>query len=133
RVEVFGEAYFEVAKMRDKPFRLNIADRAEVEVLGTHFNVNAYSNEKSIHTTLIEGSVKVKPLGNAIPPNAVVQLRPGQQAQIVNLLIEDDLNERTDQPIKVIDDADIDKVLAWKNGMFNFNNIDFGAAMRQLE
>jgi ferric-dicitrate binding protein FerR (iron transport regulator) len=110
RVEVTGEAYFEVAKNAELPFRVNVDDRAEIEVLGTRFNVNAYKNEKHLKATLLQGSVRV---------NRVV-LKPGQQA----LLAEN---------IQVVNDPDLDKVMAWKNGVFNFEDASLEEVMRQLE
>lgn len=114
RVTVSGEAYFEVAKNIKMPFRVNVNSKAEVEVLGTHFNVNAYEDEANIQTTLLEGSVKVNG----------TRIRPGQQAQT---------GQQAGAGTRVINDTDIEKVMAWKNGLFNFRDIDFDAAMRQLE
>jgi len=59
RVELTGEAYFEVAHNKTLPFRV-VTSKQVVEVLGTHFNINAYQDESTIKTTLVEGSVKVK-------------------------------------------------------------------------
>lgn len=118
RVEVRGEAYFEVTKNAKMPFRVNVSNKAEVEVLGTHFNVNAYENEGSINTTLLEGSVRVA----AAQLNKNVVLKPGQQAQLKNGKDE----------MKVVN-ADIDKVIAWKNGLFNFEDAHLEEVMRQLE
>lgn len=116
KVEVTGEAYFEVAKNAKMPFRLNVNNKAEINVLGTHFNVNAYDNEKAIATTLLEGSVRVA--ANLDQP---VILQPGQQAQIAKA------------GINVIENADIDKVIAWKNGLFHFEGATLAEIMRQLE
>jgi ferric-dicitrate binding protein FerR (iron transport regulator) len=58
-VQLTGEAYFEVAKNKNMPFKITTPKGAKVEVLGTHFNVNAYDDEEAIRTTLLEGSVKV--------------------------------------------------------------------------
>lgn len=120
RVEVSGEAYFEVTKNPTKPFLVNVAGKAEVEVLGTQFNVNAYENEESINTTLLEGSVRVILLGQKIRPGREVILQPGQQAQIA-------------AAIRVIPNADVDKVIAWKNGLFNFEGATLQEVMKQLE
>jgi transmembrane sensor len=109
KVEVSGEAYFEVAKNAQAPFRVIVDHRATVEVLGTVFNINAYTDEEDIRTTLLEGSVKI---GNVV-------LKPGQQAQIT-------------AQIKVVSNTDIDKVTAWKKGVFNFNDADLKEVMRQL-
>lgn len=156
-VEITGEAYFEVAKNKKMPFKLRVNNKAEVEVLGTQFNVNAYQNEKTINTTLMEGSVRVqaglheKLVGQKTQPGIAdisghkpsqalpsdqpaIILKPGQQAQIANVnngWPEDETTAKTG--IKVINRVDMEKVLAWKNGVFNFNNTDFEAAMRQLE
>lgn len=115
RVELKGEGYFEVAKNEQMPFRVSIDDRAEVEVLGTHFNVNAYQNEQLITTTLLEGSVRFRAGGNASP----VVLKPGAQAQ-------------AGDAIKVVEDADVEEAVAWKNGLFSFGGADIQTVMRQL-
>lgn len=85
-VEIRGEAYFEVAKNANQPFIVKINNKAEIKVLGTHFNVNAYKDETTIKTTLLEGSVQVSSL---ITPNSEenhlahsVLISPGQQAII---------------------------------------------------
>jgi ferric-dicitrate binding protein FerR (iron transport regulator) len=82
-----------------------------VEVLGTHFNVDAYPDESSINTTLLEGAVRV---------NNKVVLKPGQQAQVAN------------NSIKTINNANIAKVMAWKNGLFNFEDASLREVMQQL-
>lgn len=137
RVEITGEAYFEVMKNTKMPFRVNINGRAKIEVLGTHFNVNAYENERSINTTLIEGAIAV-----AVHTHRPVILKPGQQAQIVNPTGGRPENAATNglagqktQPgtIAVVNDAGIDKVMAWKNGLFNFEEATLEEIMRQLE
>jgi ferric-dicitrate binding protein FerR (iron transport regulator) len=119
QVEVTGEAYFEVAKNTAMPFRVNVGGKAEITVLGTHFNVNAYENEKAIATTLLEGSVRISSGKQAQP----VVLQPGEQARITN----------TTAGIKVIANADIDKTIAWKNGLFYFEGASLAEIMRQLE
>jgi transmembrane sensor len=111
-----GEAYFEVAKNAGKPFRVKMQNEAVVEVLGTHFNVNAYDNETAMATTLIEGKVRVH------ANNDAQVIRPGEQAQVV-----------PGKKIIINDQANIDQVLAWKNGHFDFNNADLKVMMRQLE
>ncbi len=115
-VEVSGETYFEVAPDKNRPFKINIAGKGKIEVLGTHFDVNAYDDEDAIRTTLLEGSVKVIRGGNSS------LLSPGQQAVLGN---------GTDD-IKVIDNANIDEVMAWRNGRFIFSNMDLKSIMRQL-
>jgi len=114
RVEITGEAYFEVAKNRDMPFIVAV-NGAEVQVLGTHFNVNAYSDEDNVKTTLLEGSVKFVSGANTN------MLKPGQQSQLT-----------TNGLIKVVTNVDVDEVVAWKNGMFDFENAGIETVMRQL-
>lgn len=122
-VEVTGEVYFEVVKDSEKPFLVNVNRKTEVEVLGTHFNVNAYENENSINTTLLEGSVAVAVSAN-IHQKKILQ--PGQQAQV-------QVDQQAQPGITVVNNADIEKVLAWKNGLFDFNGLTFEEIMRQLE
>lgn len=123
KVEVYGEACFEVAKDAGKPFLVNVNNKASIEVLGTLFNVNAYDNEKAINTTLLNGSIKV-----ATRPASIV-LKPGQQAQISTV---SGANE-PDGKIVVINHPDMEKIMAWKNGLFNFEGAGIEEVMRQLE
>jgi ferric-dicitrate binding protein FerR (iron transport regulator) len=123
KVEVFGEACFEVAKDASKPFLVNVNNKAEIKVLGTLFNVNAYENEEAINTTLLNGSVKV-----AIPSSAYadgVLLKPGQQARI-------GINKQEGE-ILIVNGEDLEKTMAWKNGLFNFEGAHLEEVMRQLE
>ena len=112
RVELIGEAYFEVAHSREKPFRV-ISNGQEVEVLGTHFNINAYGDENAVKTTLLQGSVKVSSAGKD------KILKPGEQAQLEGGNIR-------------VAEVDVDEVVAWKNGFITFNNADIKSIMRQL-
>jgi len=115
KVEITGELYFEVAHNAAMPFKVDINHQQEIEVLGTHFNINAYDHEASINTTLLEGSVKIiNQKGNKI-------LKPGQQSQLTKA-----------GNIDIIDDVDIDKIMAWKNGLFDFNNTKLESVMNQL-
>lgn len=118
-VEITGEAYFEVAKNAKIPFRVQ-ANRMEVEVLGTHFNVNSYSTERFISTTLVEGSVRVK-AGRGAP----LVLKPGMQASLATAATAPDL--------LIEHAADIDAVIAWKNGLFHFEGATIYEVMAQLE
>ena len=131
RVEITGEVYFEVVKKKDQAFIVEVNGRQSVEVLGTEFNVNGYNDETNIQTTLIAGSVKVqsKIPGQARNDAASVILRPGQQA----LLGYSDQRPGDKKSFIVNPDADIDKVMAWKKGLFNFNGADVPTVMRQLE
>jgi len=113
KVELTGEGYFEVAKDKNKKF-LVIAGNTETVVLGTHFNISAYENETQIKTTLIEGSVKINSLGRS------VQIRPGQQAIT------------SDKTMMINRGVNISEVLAWKNGLFQFNNTDIKTVMNAI-
>lgn len=113
-VKLSGEAYFEVSKDRTKPFRV-VSDNQVVEVLGTHFNINAYSDEPSTKTTLLEGSVKV----NDNKTNENLILMPGNQA----VLNYQSFSKR---------DVDVEEVIAWKNGQFMFVNESLTSIMRKL-
>lgn len=113
-VELAGEAYFEVAKNPDMPFKVKVAGLS-VNVLGTHFNVMAYDDEESVKTTLLEGAVQVA------RGDAGALLKPGQEATVRN----------TDEKIKIAA-ADVEQATAWKNGMFLFNKTDIKSIMRQL-
>ncbi|NLR64383.1 FecR family protein [Chitinophaga varians] len=112
-VELTGEAYFDITPDKNKPFTVRV-NNMEVQVLGTSFNVTAYPEEKNIKTTLITGAVNV----NA--GNSTKHLLPGQQA------VWDDARQFA------ITNADINSVLAWKNGKFEFAGEEVGVALRQL-
>lgn len=114
RVKVEGEVYFEVAKDKSKPFRVT-AGNTDIEVLGTSFNVNAYRDVGNINTTLLEGSVKIYAGGEA------KILRPGQQAQV-----------SAEHSIAIDHSPNIEEVIAWKNGLFYFENAGLEAVMQQL-
>ncbi|MDB5030468.1 FecR family protein [Mucilaginibacter sp.] len=113
-VSITGEAYFEVAKDKEKPFRVRSSNQT-IEVLGTHFNVMAYADEDAIKTTLLEGSVKIVKNNN----EASI-LKPGEQAVF-------DKNGSLK-----IGPALVDEALAWKNGYFKFNRVNIKYIMRQL-
>ncbi len=130
-VKISGEVYFEVAKNKEKPFKVDVDGKSSVEVLGTIFNINSYADEKSIRTTLLEGSVKVEAGGTYV---SSVILKPGQQAMIaVGASSDRQPGKAAKQAIVVSSDVDMDQTLAWKNGIFNFNGADLFAVMRQLE
>lgn len=114
KVEITGEAYFEIAHNAAMPFIVKKGD-AEVRVLGTHFNVNAYDDENNMKVSLLEGAVKVS------KANETKFLSPGQQAEI-------------DQQGKITlnRNVDMEEVVAWKNGLFVFNNTDLELIMRQI-
>jgi ferric-dicitrate binding protein FerR (iron transport regulator) len=113
-VTLDGEGYFEVSKDKNHPFVVQNLQQ-EIEVLGTSFNVNAYSDESDIKTTLLEGSVRITNLNS----KSYAVLSPGQQA-IVN---KDELTTRTVQT---------EDVVAWKNGYFMFNNESLASIMKRV-
>lgn len=110
RVKLTGEGYFEVAKDKAHPFVVTTS-KQEVEVLGTHFNINSYRDEPVSKTTLLEGSVRVN--DNTI-------LKPGEQANVL-----------PDAKVEVAI-VDVTKVVAWKNGRFMFENESIESIMRKL-
>lgn len=118
KVEITGEAYFEVAHNKSMPFKVK-RNEMEVLVVGTHFNVNTYDDEELFRITLLEGAVNVS-AGFAEPK----QIKPGQQAT---------LKPGNAKGIKVLNDIDMDEVMAWKNGWFNFNSLKVTDIMRQIE
>ena len=113
KVFVTGEAYFEVAKDKTKPFRV-VANDLVVEALGTAFNVNAYADEPYISTTLLEGSVLVT------KGNTENVLKPGQQARITGAVFS-------------IINVKGEEAIAWKNNQFKFSDLPLDVIMRQIE
>ncbi len=101
-VELTGEAYFEVTKNKEKPFLVKVRDM-EVKVLGTHFNINAYSDENNIKTSILEGLVKIT------KGKTTGLLKSGEQG-----LLSD-----KESKMKIID-TNMDEVVAWKNGELNY-------------
>lgn len=124
-VEITGEVYFEVAKVKMKGQQVNVpfivkintsaGDGGQVEVFGTDFNINSYQDELTIKATLFEGSVKYVHGGNKS------LLKPGQQSQLAK-----------NGQLSVVSGVDLDKVVAWKNGLFNFDGMDFETLAKQL-
>jgi transmembrane sensor len=114
KVELTGEAYFEVTHNPAKPFMVSTNSQT-VEVLGTHFNINAYTDEPAVKTTLLEGKVKV----TATADNAMRILLPGQQAALNS-------NSFTVNP------AETEEAVAWKNGRFMFEGDNIQHIMRTI-
>ncbi|MEC5143952.1 FecR domain-containing protein [Chitinophaga sp. 212800010-3] len=114
RVELKGEAYFEVTADAAKPFVVQAGDNV-VHVLGTQFNFMAYNEEPSADVTLLDGAVKV------IHQTDSATLRPGQQARLAD-----------NQKITLVKHADTEKITAWKNGYFSLNGEGTEVVMRQL-
>lgn len=114
-VSVTGEVYFEVAKKSGAPFTIRVNPTTEVQVLGTAFNIDSYSDEASIRTTLVEGAVRVMANGKQ------QLMQPGQQSQVFN-----------GGENLLVNGTDVQQVIAWKNGTFNFHRMKLDAVMRQL-
>lgn len=120
QVQITGEVYFEVAHNKTQPFRV-AAGKSTIEVLGTHFNVNAYEDEMQVRTSLLEGAVKVYPADD-LDHQQVKILKPGQQARM----------NKNGRRISVVNDFDTEEVIAWKNGLFVFKSEDLRSIMRQI-
>ncbi|RYG00808.1 MAG: DUF4974 domain-containing protein, partial [Chitinophagaceae bacterium] len=117
KVKMTGEVYFEIAKQFNGknrvPFEVE-TDRQTIQVLGTHFNVQAYTDEKFVATTLLEGSVRVVATSNG----QSVMLKPGEQALLGTKLFA--------KP------ADLEQAMAWKNGDFIFKDKELGSVLRDI-
>jgi ferric-dicitrate binding protein FerR (iron transport regulator) len=113
KVELEGEGYFEIQKNARMPFTVSVG-QMNVQVLGTHFDIMAYSDESTINTTLLEGAVAVR------AGEQVQRPLPGQQVAL-------GAGHRM-----VLRQADIEKTMAWKNGFFEFDQMDLAAIMRQV-
>ncbi|MBL4675557.1 MAG: FecR domain-containing protein [Mucilaginibacter sp.] len=112
KVELTGEAYFEVVHDASKPFRV-VSNGQVVEDLGTHFNINAYSTENTVKTTLLEGSIRVSAGGKG------------------RLIIPGEMSEIKDGVIKV-SAVDVEDAIAWKKGYFHFNDNTIQEVSQQL-
>lgn len=115
RVEITGEAYFEVAHNADKPFRV-VCSTQTVEVLGTHFNINAYADEPVVTTTLLQGSVRI----TTTDAGTFATLKPGQQSLLA-----------AGNQLKVAA-ADTETAIDWKEGDFVFKSQTLPAIMRKV-
>jgi ferric-dicitrate binding protein FerR (iron transport regulator) len=122
-VELDGEGYFEIAKNAAKPFHVKTQTQ-DIEVLGTHFNVNAYADEAATKTTLLEGSVKVRQwsmVNGQLKTDNEALLSPGEQAVL-----------KANSRFTIDRSPDLDQVMAWKNGWFEFEKTDIKTIMRQI-
>jgi len=136
RVALTGEAYFEVAHNAAMPFIVDVTGgkdrKGSVEVLGTHFNINAYEDETAARVTLVQGKVKV---GNEFRKAGVPQsgskdsvvLTPGKQAVLMAGLPAGTQGSRL-----TTTDANVEEVTAWKDGLFYFQNAKIETIMRQV-
>lgn len=114
-VELHGEAYFEIAENPGQPFMVDIGRDRWVQVLGTHFNVNAYDNEPLVKTTLLQGAVAIQ------TPREQKQMIPGQQITIASSGV-----------LALNKNADTEQAVAWKNNSFSFKNESLPGILRQL-
>lgn len=114
-IKINGEAYLEVAHNRSMPFRVQTKGQL-VEVLGTHFNINSYDDEPLIRTTLLEGSVKVQ------SGSSKVLLKPGEQSQLDKAKNGSKISVQT---------VNLEEVIAWKNGIFEFDEASIEDVMRK--
>ena len=113
RVEISGQAYFEIAHRQPQPFTVSV-NGTETRDIGTAFNIDAYGDEPALKVTLVEGSVIVSKNARTLT------LSPNQQAQV-----------KQDQ-IELVRDADTEAALAWKNGLFQFEGASVATIMNQL-
>ncbi|PWJ55624.1 FecR protein [Dyadobacter jejuensis] len=118
RVTITGECYFEVAPNKEQPFIVNVNGQQEIIVTGTTFNVNAYNNERFVRTTLVEGKVRVAGKGHT--SNSERVLNPGEQSILA---------KTGRMKVKTVD---IEEVVAWKNGLFQFRNSSLPSVMNQI-
>jgi transmembrane sensor len=116
QVELTGEAYFEVARNKAMPFRV-LSHNQVVKVLGTHFNISAYETEATVKTTLLEGAVRI----SLQQGRQSKLLQPGQQAVVGDGAATISVQE-----------VEVEKAVAWKNGYFMFEDEDLESIMRQL-
>lgn len=114
-VSISGEVYFEVVHHKEQPFFVEAGGQS-IEDIGTAFNVNAYGDRVQVQTTVAEGSVRVT---NA--SHQAITLHPGQQASL----------DKTGR-LLFTEKADLENVLAWKNGIFSFKDADIATIMRQV-
>jgi transmembrane sensor len=125
KILLSGEGYFEVSKDKAHPFVVQ-TDKQEVIVLGTHFNINAYRDERDVRTTLLEGSVKVSTLsprkGDLSRGERIENriLKPNQQSIL------------TGSNRIMVANVDVSEAVAWKNGKFRFDNTSLEEVMRQI-
>jgi transmembrane sensor len=119
-VEITGEVYFEVTKNPHQPFIVK-TDKSEIEVLGTHFNINAYEDESFTRASLLEGSIKVSSVNKEKNLTSVKYIVPGTQAKISK-----------NGNLEIVKDIDTEAVVAWKNSLFVFKSDDIKTIMRQL-
>ena len=112
-VRLTGEAYFEVAKDKAVPFKVKMSDETSIIVLGTHFNIMAYPEERKVNATLLEGSIRVQ------KGSLNKMLVPGEMAQVTDKIALHKVNA--------------EEMISWKNGLFRFENTDVRTVMHEIE
>ncbi|WEK20023.1 MAG: FecR domain-containing protein [Candidatus Pedobacter colombiensis] len=131
KVALSGEAYFEVAKDKKHPFIVT-TDKQEIEVLGTHFNINAYQDEGGVMTTLLEGSVKVRTVKSPHESGGIPKGRVGSEVESVIVLKPGEQSTVSGYNQMKVKEVNIADAIAWKNGLFTFNNANMETVMRQI-
>jgi ferric-dicitrate binding protein FerR (iron transport regulator) len=134
-VEITGEAYFEVVHNSKQPFKVHLPNGGVIEDIGTAFNVKAYTDEASIKTTLVEGSVRISAPGSYRDPGLssgvhpdegrTVTLKPGEQAVLRQA--QDDHS-----PLTINHSPDLDEVMAWRDGWFHFESADLKTILKEF-
>ncbi|MDD2305530.1 MAG: FecR domain-containing protein [Prolixibacteraceae bacterium] len=119
-VLLFGEAFFEVSKNAEKPFIVKTSD-IEIKVLGTQFNVSAYTEDKVIQTVLKEGSVAIRQNNSTFFDKEVV-LKPNQMASFSKGSNETKLY-----------DVDASYYTLWTKGLLSFDDVDFNRILKKVE
>jgi ferric-dicitrate binding protein FerR (iron transport regulator) len=114
-VEITGEGYFEIAPDPQKPFIVKVGDDEKIEVLGTRFNVNSYPEEGEIRTTLQDGSIRISGGGKSI------LLKPSEAVEF----------DKATGKMEV-GPVNVNAVIAWKNGLFYFDNTNIKEIMEQV-
>ncbi|NDV58287.1 FecR family protein [Bacteroides sp. 519] len=115
KVSISGEAYFEVAKDKSKPFIVD-AGGNQIKVLGTQFNVYCYPNAEVVQTSLLEGSIEMYPQNST----EGITLKPNQQITISD-------NKAVVSTIKNFE------AFLWKEGVYSFENERLDNIIKKLE
>lgn len=118
KVQLQGEAYFEVSKDAAHPFKVE-AEAVIVQVLGTHFNIEAYPEDAQVKTTLLEGSVAVSLIGK-------------EEERLVLSPNESAIYNKDKKSLTLHTEKDASEEIAWRNGTLLFKSIPLQEIVRQL-
>jgi transmembrane sensor len=142
RVEVTGETYFEIVRNTEKPFRVTVmppsggAGRGgEIEVVGTHFNINAYGDEQPIVTTLLEGKIKISPVEivSSLSGSRSINNHPSSTVRTYNTLVPgDEAQISGNAKVTIRKNVDTESAVAWMKGFFDFHNANIKTVMSQV-